>query len=528
MFDNGSLLRRRKRFKTAAAKARQLQAEQQHLTNNQDPNELNKEPTEAYNYSDYDEGELLSSDDEETSTQEKESEAQSDDSVATKHLLLGHQQMSPHELNQMFLMSNNFKSNNLTNADPANNPIMVNIPSEPSMGLSLSMLSSNSESSSIVTKKQLAPQHASSPKPKNSFSIDSIIGDDSLKQHAAKSSFSKLNQHSQMIKRQSKKGNKKLAQQKNSSEVSSQLCLENQSSPLSSKRKQEVSPDDERSNQTNKKQKTQQMYTASRSTSISSSRLESHSSNSSGSRCCSPEPADQLSEQANKHFKTSHPMLNIFHQQQAFSAFPHNVKSQLSNDHLAAMRLRNSLSFLYASPVLNNSINTNTGLPLDCSPTSSSSLSTTPSSLSSSSSTSSSFSGDVTNNNLPKLQGFTMEQQLEMHQTSPVPYQNKNMNWQNQVNQQHIYKMFNDAMLMRAAVAAAASSQFNSNMHSYLASSANGNLLISGNNNVSASSLSNSGSINSSQNSAHNNISNTGNTNPNISNILPFFLPMHG
>ncbi len=524
MFDNGSLLRRRKRFKTAAAKARQLQEEQQHLTNKQDPNEQSQNPNEACNYSDYDDGELLSSDDEEANSLEKEIETQSDESGTAKNSLLNHQQMSSQELNQMFL---SFKPNNFKNADHINNPIMVNIPTNPSVTLSLSMLSSNSESSSEVTKKQLTPQHASSPKPKNSFSIDSLIGGDSSKQYSTKNSLNKLNPHSKHIKKQSKHSNKKLNQQKISPETSPKIWLENQNRASSTKRKQDVSGNDEHLNQTNKKQKTHQVYNTSCGTSISSSRLESRSSNSSGSRCCSPELTEQSSEQANKYLKTSHPMLNMFQQQQVFSAFPQNFKSQITNDQLAAMRLRNSLSFLYASPVMNNS--TSTGPPNDCSPPSTSSVATTPSSLSSSSSISSSFSADATNS-FSKLQGFGIEHQLDIHENSPLFNQNKTLNWQNQVNQQqHIYKMFNDAILMRAAVAAATTSQFNSNIQSFLANSVNSNVL--GSNNISSNSIGTSGSpgsINSSRISGQNNINNTGNNNANVSNILPFFLPMHG
>lgn len=354
MFDNGSLLRRRKRFKTAA-KQRSAQLAEQNNT------ELKSQSTDQVeqdaDFSDY-EGEYSESDD----------EFQDSSKAEEKQVLLTQKNLTPQEMNEMFLISNNFKSNHLIDS-----PIMVNIPNG---NESLSALSSNLSECSPT--KQLTPKHASSPnentyKHKNSslFSIDCLIGENSSKTN--------LGIQSHVIKKAQKQPKKKLANKKFVTDAK----------------------DSNLYNITKLKSNT------SCSTLVDShSRIESRSSNSSNSRSCSP---DANYESTAKHFKpmnsfvTPNPMLNMFQ------------NPNLLNDpqNLAAMRIRNSLSFLY-SPL------TNGGLPLECSPTSSS-LSTTQGSLSSNSSSSSSFSC---------IDFAANKQNLELSDQYSSPIMNKNQNIQ--------------------------------------------------------------------------------------------------
>ena len=110
------------------------------------------------------------------------------------------------------------------------------------------------------------------------------------------------------------------------------------------------------------------------------------------------------------------------------------------------------------------------------------------------------------------------DQQQQQQFSSPVLF-NKNSSQ----SQQHIYKMFNDAMLMRVAMnAAAASSQFNSNMH---------NFILYNNGLGGLSSNATTAHLNVPQQTQHNSNSDSNgvslsNKKANISNVLPFFLPI--
>ena len=483
MFDNGSLLRRRKRFKTAAKQ--RMAADVANTADNFV--ESNDQADLCDDYSDYESGDNDEEEGEAECSREDQTSANTDQ--AKNSFLLTQQQLNPIELNEMYLISSNFKSNRLAQKTEES-PLSVNIPKsmhDTNVSPCLSHLSSTTSNSSIASERSsssplskekptLNPQHSSSPieaKPKNSssFSIDCLIGASTQdKVNKEKSSLNTLNPLSQTIKKPSQPFKSLLNKKKSNKK---QLFIEQSgvNNPLVSRH--------------------QQKSNSSRGTSISStSRIESRSSDSSSSRCGSPD-ACEGGEPPLKHFKSNnYTNMNMFNPSTflPFNKLPMGpgVMPQTAD---AAFRLRNSLSLLY-SP------SGQIGLPLDCSQ----------SSTSSSSSSSSSFS---TSTYMPDLHAD--HQQQQQHFSSPVLF-NKN----NNQSQQHIFKMFNDAMLMRAAMnAAAVSSQFNSNMHNFILY-----------NNGLGSLPSNGGTANLNVPQQMQHSSNSDSKKANISSILPFFLPI--
>ena len=491
MFDNGSLLRRRKRFKTAA-KQRMAAG----VANTADNFvESNDQADLCDDYSDYESGD--NDEEEEEAECSREDQISANTEQAKNSFLLTQQQMNPIELNEMYLISSNFKSNRLTQITEES-PLSVNIPKsmhDTNVSPCLSHLSSTTSNSSIASdrssssplskeKPTLNPQHSSSPiesKPKNSssFSIDCLIGASTQdKVNKEKTCLNTLNPSSQTIKKQSQPFKSLLSKKKTNKK---QLFIEQSgaSNPLISRH--------------------QPKSNSSRGTSISStSRIESRSSDSSSSRCGSP---DVGAEPPLKHFKSNTYNMNMFNPSTflPFNKLPMGPgvvpQTDATAAAAAAFRLRNSLSLLY-SP------SGQIGLPLDCSQ----------SSTSSSSSSSSSFSTST------YMHDLHPDQQQQQQFSSPVLF-NKNSSQ----SQQHIYKMFNDAMLMRVAMnAAAASSQFNSNMH---------NFILYNNGLGGLSSNATTAHLNVPQQTQHNSNSDSNgvslsNKKANISNVLPFFLPI--
>ena len=304
MFDNGSLLRRRKRFKTVA---KQRSVELERAQNNKEMKSQSTQLVEhGCNFSDF-EAEYSESDD----------ESQNNSKVDEKQAHF-HKKETPNEPNEIDLISNNL----------INSPIMVNIPNSND---SLSSPSSNLNRNSPT--KQLTPQHASSPNDNHSqknsslFSIDCLIGESSTyKNH--------LGIQSHVIKKVQKPTKRKLT------------------------KKLFTCPKDSSMYNINRI-KSNTNY----STSVGSdSRIQSRSSNGSNSRSVSPEVDFESTPKYSKSinsFVTPNSMLNMFQN-------PNFLNDPQS---LAAIRIRNSLTFLY-SPL------TNGGLPLECSPTSSSLIST--------------------------------------------------------------------------------------------------------------------------------------------------------
>lgn len=609
MFDNGSLLRRRKRFKTKlGARAQENPNGNTTGSNNESSSYENNqfEGDEEFeddfdtnmnddNYSNDNEPENFDLNENQHQTQPKTAITGHINSIDAEMLMMKKKQdilpyldnagirndlmLSEHEKQQinMFLalqktnelrsfeqaspllsqMMFGFKQNPLVNPSLLVNAASIqqqhattvknlninalpNSSSSPISSVSSSSSSSPSStsSSSLASSETQNKQAPSSSKASSSFSIDSLIGHGSGE--TSKTALNKLNTHSLAIKKSNKQHTAK-----NLKEKLAKLNEKSKSTSFESSKSQESANNSNLSNGSSSRESSR-----SRNGDEEEEEEEAIRSSNNSSRCASPA---ELSEQHKTNTSSSgvkaqglfNPLGNssssyvanpYLAQQHAsmLSYFNQSYLNSQQNPNLtqaeAAIRLRNSLSLFYSTQ-LNNQSGNQLGLPLDCSSTSISSLSSTSSSSSSSTSSisnSSNTSNSKQNDPVSLAAAIASASNFPHNLIQASPNNFKQLNNQNALasasvpltpnnnQQQNLFKMFNEALLMRAAAAVSTQQhqhqQNNQNLsaiNSFLSTSNNTSLSLNQNSNVNQTS-----NVNELQN-------------VNFSNILPLFLPMH-
>jgi hypothetical protein len=553
MFDNGSLLRRRKRFKTLANGLLKRKLDSNGTVDESEPTDANNTNNSAYDEFDYDEDndddadEDDDEDNEEYANQDNNNNQNENENDSTSKVMhspaagltrfmpilnndilkkqidqhnylqyfqnqylnpiIQHQHQQQHQQSSsdtslsstsslvVSLPSNKTVNDNnnispLSSSSSSSSSILSSTPNSSNKSLQFSSSSPNEEHSS----RQIECNQAKKLKVSSSFSIDSLIGNNSssninknntdLKE---KSLLNKLNSHSLAIKH---KSSTKLKLSKPNKTVPYQeMFNEHQQHQFNQIAKQQQQQQYITSHLfTNNNLATSTTTTNSRGTSISSnnSRLESRSSNSSGSRCASPSNTTTNA--------TSSTNLTV----EVENNSNNNRETTQKNYHITQANMMNS--FLSTNKnqtdVTNRLINSLAYLP----------------------------NGNLMSNNmLIADQMMSMEKKTELM----LNFAQQSLNNNKSLNQpSNIYKILNDTILMRAAVAAAAASQsaqmnfmlynqnINNNNNSNTVNGHSNQVQVSQQNRESSSSSSSSSSSNSNQ------------ADVNVSNILPLFMPM--
>lgn len=439
MFDNGSLLRRRKRFKTTAQLLKQKQQQALNQTGVQTQASEQCDPDDfEYEDDDY-EGDY----DNETNLDEETEDNKSMNSFlpAADNKLITNQfdafvkKQAEHQYLQYFQNSNQTYpmiaqqqlSNDIsTSSMSSTSSLAVSVISNKTVNIS--PMSSASSSSFVSTPDSSKSRHLSSSphdnddieyqqeskakkqKVSSSFSIDSLIGNNTATKE--KSTLNKLNSQSIAIK------HRPIKTPKSKTVIHSDMFKPDINENIKQNKKfiyqqyeQQQLFNDQINQTTKQKPTSHNSLINSRGTSISSnnSRIESRSSNSSGSRCVSP--SNNLSVEVENNSDAIAMQKNYINQAMINSIMNSNYKRNGSAQSDVANRVRNTLTYFN-----NPNMFLHQQQQSECS-------------------VSPSFTSSVTD---------VSQQQKTMNQS------------------QHLYKLLNETMLMRAAaVAAAQSAQIN-------------------------------------------------------------------
>lgn len=552
MFDNGSLLRRRKRFKTLANGLLKRKLDSNGTVDESEPTDANNTNNSAYDEFDYDEDndddDADEEDNEEYANQDNnnnQNENENDSASKVMHSpaagltrfmpILNNdilkKQIDPHNYLQYFqnqylnpiiqhqhqqqhqqsssdtslsstsslvvsLQSNKTVNDNnnispLSSSSSSSSYILSSTPNSSNKSLQFSSSSPNEDHSS----RQIECNQAKKLKVSSSFSIDSLIGNNNnnssnitkntidLKE---KSLLNKLNSHSLTIKHKSStklklnKPNKTVLYQEMFNEHQQHQLALDQFNQIAKQQQQKQSITSHLFANNNLATST---TTNSRGTSISSnnSRLESRSSNSSGSRCASPSNTTTNATSTNLTVEVEN---NSNNSRETTQKNYHITQANMINNFLSTNKNQ--------TDVTNRLINSLAYIP----------------------------NGNIMSNNmLIADQMMSMEKKTELM----LNFAQQSLNNNKSLNQpSNIYKILNDTILMRAAVAAAASQSAQMNFMLY-------NQNINNNNNNTNTVNGHSNQVQVSQQNRASSSSSSSNSNQadvTVSNILPLFMPM--